>query len=127
MVFRQTITTKEKNMKQTVSFNDFCDAWRSHDRNDSFSYEGKKALFEWIEEIDEDCGNETELDIIALDCEFSEHASALDCIIDNGYDFTTDEELDGEQQEEDAMEYLNENTSIISVASFEGGIIIQSF
>jgi|SaaInlLV_10m_DNA_1039704.scaffolds.fasta_scaffold07158_7 hypothetical protein len=111
-------------MKQSITFSQFCDAWRSHDRNDSFSYEGKKALFEWIEDIDEAYGSETELDVIALDCEFSEHSSALDCITDSGYDFTTDEELDDEQQEEDAMEYLNENTSVIS---FEGGVIIQNF
>tara|TARA_R110000803_G_scaffold163094_1_gene226770 strand:- start:319 stop:654 length:336 start_codon:yes stop_codon:yes gene_type:complete len=111
-------------MKQTVTFNDFCDAWRSHDRNNSFSYEGKKALFKWIEDIDEAYGSETELDVIALDCEFSEHSSALDCITDNGHDFTTDEELDADEQEEDAMEYLNENTSVIS---FDGGIITQDF
>ncbi len=111
-------------MKQTVSFNDFCDAWRSHDRNDSFSYEGKKALFEWIEDIDEAYGSETELDVIALDCEFCEYASALDCVSENGYDATVDGELDCDEQEEAAMGYLNENTSVIS---FDGGIIIQSF
>tara|TARA_R110000822_G_C15056385_1_gene466965 strand:+ start:72 stop:413 length:342 start_codon:yes stop_codon:yes gene_type:complete len=113
-------------MKQTVSFNDFCDAWRSHDRNDSFSYEGKKALFEWIEEIEEDCDSETELDIIALDCEFSEHASAYSCVYELGYDDFAgcDDAENKENNEEKALEYLENQTLLIR---FEGGIIIQGF
>lgn len=107
-------------MKQTVNFYDFCDAFHSHGRQDSFSYEGKRALFDWIEEIDEECGTETELDVIALDCYYSEYASALDCIKD--YDFTP--EGDDEEKEESAAEWLREQTILIA---FDGGIIIQDF
>ena len=39
-------------MKQNVTFCDFQDAWRGHGRENSFSYEGLKLLFEWIEEFE---------------------------------------------------------------------------
>jgi hypothetical protein len=114
-------------MKQTVNFCDFCDAFRNHGRQDSFSHEGKRALFDWIEEIDEDCGRETELDVVALDCEFSEHASALDCIKDMGYGFEPgwhDDDDGDDPRERNALEWLNNRTTVIT---FDGGVIIQGF
>jgi hypothetical protein len=36
-------------MKQKVNFYDFCDAFRSYGRQDSFSYEAQRALFDWLE------------------------------------------------------------------------------
>jgi hypothetical protein len=75
-------------MKQSINFNQFHDAFRDHNRLDNFTYDGLKALFEWIEELDDSCGTDTELDVIALCCEFSEYDSALDCIKDTGYNFT---------------------------------------
>ena len=60
-------------MKQTINFYDFERAFRDHDRQDQFTYEGKRALFDWCEQFDADCGTETELDVIALCCEFTEY------------------------------------------------------
>jgi|LGOV01.1.fsa_nt_gb hypothetical protein len=115
-------------MKQTVSFCQFCDAFDSHERNDSFTYDGKKALFEFIEDLDEQCGMETELDIIALCCEFSEYDNAIDCISTCGYGFTSDleyeEEEEEEEEERESLEWLSEHTMVIQ---FNGGIIIQDF
>lgn len=59
-------------MKTTVTFSNFCDAFRAMDRNDNFSYEGKRALFDYIEQYEQDCGVELELDVIALCCEYNE-------------------------------------------------------
>ena len=59
-------------MKKTISFYDFCDAF-PESRKDTFSYEGKKAIFEYIEELEDETGEETELDVIALCCEFTEY------------------------------------------------------
>ena len=113
-------------MKTTVSEHDFCQAFVDCGREDNFSYEARKAIFEWLEQMDEDCGTETELDPIAICCEFSEHETALDCIEDNGYDFDIDEaaELDDDEIEEQCLEYLQERTTVIE---FNGGIVIQRF
>ncbi|MHA1146457.1 MAG: hypothetical protein ACTSRW_17095 [Candidatus Helarchaeota archaeon] len=59
-------------MKTTVSLYDFRDAFASHDR-DNFSYEGLEALYNWIKDVNESCGTETELDVIGLCCEFTEY------------------------------------------------------
>ena len=58
-------------MKQTINFYDFERAFKAI-RPDNFSYEGLKVLYDWFESIDDDCGTETELDVIAMCCEFSE-------------------------------------------------------
>lgn len=59
-------------MKTTVSLSDFRNAFTSYDR-DNFSYKGLEALYNWIEELDDSCETETELDVIALCCEFTEY------------------------------------------------------
>jgi hypothetical protein len=110
-------------MKQSVNLNDFCDAWRNHGRNDSFTHEGKRALFGWIEQIDEECGTETELDVVALDCGYSEHASALDAISDQGFDYDPEGD-DDDEKEENAALWLEGQTILIR---FNGGVIIQEF
>jgi len=115
-------------MKKTISVYDFRDAFKNMGRGDSFSYAGLGALFEYLEEY-----GDIELDVIAIDCEFSEYESATDCVSDCGYDFEPDldlldEDMDEDERqeaiEEQALEYLRENTSVIE---FDGGIIIQSF
>ena len=56
-------------MKQTVNFNIFCDAFSN--RQENFSYEGLRLLFDYFEET-EDERNEMELDAIAICCDYSE-------------------------------------------------------
>ena len=58
-------------MYQTVNFNMFHDAFKAV-RPDNFSYEGLKALFEYLEQYEEGTDSSIELDVIALCCEFSE-------------------------------------------------------
>ena len=60
-------------MKSNVSMYDFERAFSDMGRQDQFSYEGKRALFEWLEDLSDDTGTEYELDVIALCCEFTEY------------------------------------------------------
>lgn len=48
-------------MKQSINQSQFIDAFRDYGREDNFSYPGLCALYDWIEELDESCGTETEL------------------------------------------------------------------
>ena len=59
-------------MKYTINFSQFQDAFKDHGRQDNFSWGGLRILFNYFEELDESCGTETELDVIAICCEFSE-------------------------------------------------------
>jgi hypothetical protein len=58
-------------MKTTVYFSEFCDYFRQI-RPDNFSYQGLRVLFDYIEEIDNSCGEDSELDVIGLCCDFAE-------------------------------------------------------
>ena len=59
-------------MKQTINEYQFTEAFKRI-RTNNFSYEGLKALFEWFEELENDTGEEMELDVIAICCEFTEY------------------------------------------------------
>ena len=56
-------------MKQSVNMYDFERAFKNFERMNNFSYDGLKALFEYLEDYEEDTGEEIELDVIALCCD----------------------------------------------------------
>lgn len=68
-----------------VSFNDFLEEFKEYGREDNFSYQGKKALFEYLNELEEDLGEPMELDIIAICCDFTEYESLEEFNDDYGY------------------------------------------
>ena len=45
-------------MKATVFFNDFHEAFKTYNRQDNFSCQGLNALFDYLEQYEEDCGME---------------------------------------------------------------------
>ena len=59
-------------MKTTVNQTDFIDAFKKL-RPDNFSYEGLDALYNYIENLEQDTGEEFELDVIAFCCSYSEY------------------------------------------------------
>lgn len=99
-------------MKQTINVSDFRDAFRKMDRSENFTYAGLGALFEYLEDIEDQTGEEMELDVIALCCDFSEYADL--------------EEFQGEYGEEyGSMEDIEERTTIIMADDTR--FIIQTF
>lgn len=60
-------------MKQTISKSDFRDAFQKCGRGEQFSYMGLGVMFDYLEEFEDACENELELDPIACCCEFSEY------------------------------------------------------
>ena len=61
-------------MKKTVTLDEFRNDFVSI-RPDNFSYEGLEALFNYLENLEEDCGVEIEFDVIALCCDYTEYGS----------------------------------------------------
>lgn len=59
-------------MKQSINLYAFQNAFDAA-RPDNFSYAGLEALFDFLEEYEESTGEELELDVIALCCDFSEY------------------------------------------------------
>ena len=62
-------------MKKTINIYDFREAFHKAGRGDQFTYDGLTALFEYIEDYEEGTGEEIELDVIGLCCEYTEYES----------------------------------------------------
>ena len=80
-----------------ISFNDFLEEFRNYGRENQFSYEGKKALYDYLSDLSEDIGQSIELDIIAICCDFTEYDSLEQFIDDYGYsvgDINSIEDID---------------------------------
>ena len=110
-------------MKQNVNRYDFERAFSDMGRGTNFTYEGRNALFDYLEEMYEGMGDEYELDVIALCCEYSEHDTALEAAKEYGYE--PEEECDEDETQEKAAEWLSGNTQVIRVGQY--GVIIAGF
>ena len=117
-------------MHITVDFSMFADAFRRMGREDQFSREALEALFEYIENYEEDTGIRVELDVIGLCCEFTEYSTAVEAASDYGFtseleaeDYEDAEDFE-EAKESEAREWLEDRTIVID---FDNGLIIQNF
>ena len=76
-------------MKQTINFTDFVQAFHNHNRFDNFGYDGLTALFDYLEEYEQSTGEDLELDVIALCCDFTLYENLKDFHEDYGDDYET--------------------------------------
>lgn len=99
-------------MIKTLTFSDFIDEWNNwEDRKNTFSYEGKKALFDYLEEYENDSGEKVELDIIALCCEYTEYDSL--------------EDLQASYSDIESIEQLNNYTQVLPIENTDRFIILN--
>jgi len=98
-------------MIRTITQNAFHDAFRDAGRSNSFSYEGKNALFEYLTNLEAGCDFNIELDVIALDCDFVEYGDLEEVMRD--YDCI------------ESLDDLYNHTSVIEMSN--GGLIISAF
>jgi hypothetical protein len=101
-------------MKTTLSRYDFERAFVDCGREDQFSYEALGLLFDYLEEYEESTGQEIELDVIALCCEYYE--DTVQAIADN-YSVDLSECEDEDEERDTVREYLENNTSIVGETS----------
>ena len=120
-------------MKMTLSTYQIADALKN-DTCARWSHNGSLALAEYLEEYEESTGEELELDVCAIRCDFSEYNSALECALEYGWspeasilDYDDNIRPDNEVEEENnelALKWLENRTQVIS---FDGGIIVSQF
>ena len=115
-------------MKTTVNEYEFVQAFDDMDRSANFSRPARFALYEYLTDLEEDIGEEIELDVIAICCDFTEYES-LDELIDAFY------HEDDEQPEmmEDVALMLEDCTTVLRVhqnylhrGTFES-LVVQDF
>jgi len=102
-------------MKTTVTSYQFVDSFRACGRETQFSRPALFALFDYLEQWEDDTDTELELDPVAICCDFSEHRTGIVAAKEYGQEFS---------DEEEALEWLRDQTIVIG---FDGGIVIQSF
>lgn len=118
-------------MYQYVTFSDFVDAFHGHDRDNQFSYEGKKALFDYFNEFEESSGEEIELDVIAICCEWTEYDNATDAASEYPmfegmvFDENGDETETADDVEKKALAFLEDRTTVLRLPN--GGVVINEF
>lgn len=96
-------------MKQTIGLSQFTDAFMAI-RPNNFSYEGLVLLFDFIEQQESDTGEQQELDVIALCCDFTE-SSYADVVKD--YDLSDEEFSIPDEMPQAVIDYLNSETLLI--------------
>ena len=99
-------------MKQSVNFSAFVDAFHAYKRYDQFGYDALRILFDHLEEYEQDTGEELELDVIALCCDYS--VDSVDDIAAQ-YDIDMGEETDEDVRRELVLDYLNNETQVCGV------------
>jgi len=97
-------------MKQNVSKSTFMDSFKI--RKDNFSYEGLDTLYDYLIDLEQDMDKETELDVIAICCDFTEYENLKEFQADYGKEYKT-------------IKDIEDMTQVIRVG--ENGFIIQQF
>jgi len=72
-------------MKTSVNYYDFAKAFEDYGRGKQFPT-GLSALFDYLEELENDLGEEFELDVIGLCCEYTEYDNIEEFQRDYGAD-----------------------------------------
>ena len=104
-------------MKQTINEYQFKDAFQKC-RPDNFSCEGLIALYDYLEQYEEDTGQEVELDVIAICCEFTEYEDLKE------FQGIYYDDIKGDKYK--TLEEIEEETIVIPIEGTEG-FIIQDF
>ena len=110
-------------MKQTVThLSQFFEAFKRCGRGEHFTYEALELIYDYIEEYEPSTGEETELDVIALCCEWSENTPEE---IAEMYriDIDPDEENDVLHA---VLDYLYDETQVAGVTD-SGSIVYVQF
>ena len=97
-------------MKTQIDLYDFKKAFKEK-RSDNFSNAALEALYAYLCDYENNTGDEIELDVIALCCDYTEYSS----IEEFNNDYSTEHE---------SIEDIEQFTTVID---FENGFIIQNF
>jgi len=124
-------------MKKTLNTYDIANELLA-DSHAAWSRAGAFSLAEHLQELEESTGEELDLDVVAIRCDFSEYTSLQEWVIDyfrdesqaadalsldldmDGVTFTNDED----EIEEAISAYIQDRGVLIE---FDGGVIVSSF
>jgi hypothetical protein len=111
-------------MIQTVNLHDFRNAFQAAGRGEQFTYEGLEVLFDYLEQYEQATGEQIELDVIGLCCDYAE-STYQEIAKDYDIDFSDCETEEDRRQA--VIDYLNDSTTICGELDDEQTIIYQQF
>ena len=90
---------------------------------------GALALAEYFEEYEESTGEELELDVVMIRCDFSEYKSLKDWQVEftdgnSDLDQSLSEAKNDDERDDLIIEYIEERGTLLR---FDGGIIVSTF
>ena len=100
-------------MITTITQSQFCLAFAQSSYKDNFSRDGLKALFDHIEQIEQDTGDSIEFDICAIACDYCE--------------FESFEALQQNYPQIESFEDLHDHTIVVCGDEDSQCIVIQAF
>lgn len=107
-----------------------------NDENGGWSHAGSLAMVRYLEDLEEDLGEELDLDVVAIRCDYSEYESLQSWLCDYygaglhdalkqaGIDLEDDEMDDDDVIDEWIRSHIQDHGQLIE---FDGGIIVSSF
>ena len=105
-------------MIRTINEYDFIKEFHKMGRGNNFSTSGLIALYEYLEMLGDDLGQEIELDVIALCCEYAEYDNLEEFEADYGKEFSNIDKR---------FKYSIEDTTTMIPIEGTDGFIIQNF
>jgi len=100
-----------------INQSQFIDAFRAMGRKDQFSYGALCALFQYMEDTEDNCGEEVELDVVALCCEFTEYSDLAE--FNDAYN-------NGDTDNNYSIEDIESCTTVILISKGES-FLVQNF
>lgn len=106
--------------------------------NGNFSYKGLRALFQYLDSLSEDTGEDIKLDVISLCCDYAEYRDLEEYLKDNYTEKEINEKLEDHKQDtEEATQEafkiwveaeISDNTTLIKFSDdLNDGFIIQGY
>jgi hypothetical protein len=108
-------------MKTTVSRSDFHEAFRRI-RPCQFTHDALDFIFDYFEQLEEDTGEQIELDVIAICCDVSEMST--DEFIES-YGIYVEDDATDEGKMHEVCEHIQHNSSLIG--TFDNTVVFYNF
>lgn len=105
---------------QTIDSSDLYHLARKMNRGDNFKYKGWRAIGDYLEELSDSTGEDVEIDIIGLCCDYAMAESVEEFFMEfdhmHGVDLPEEgawEELSDEEKLETIEEFLQDRSSVV--------------
>jgi hypothetical protein len=94
---------------QTADLHAFVTAFDRMGRGKQFSYDALRGLFNHLEQLSDDTGQDVELDVVAICCDYTEGTFK---VVASDYGIDISECADDDEIRETVLDYLNDETMV---------------